>query len=277
MRYPGGVMRGLGPAFLLVALLCAAPAQAREHDLVDPPPVAVPTTLTPGEVSTTLHQVFEHQRWAVVTDDGEHAVMKYDVKEHSASVSVDYSGPAITIRYLDSSAMSYSEDQGHRSIHPKYNVWVKDVADELAYALGSDVPADMATLRPAYDSPVTIHSIDHQLYVLNPFKFRNSHPKPPERLTAGKHVVSVSCGVYPLQTGIVDLWLVATPGGRYRLVCVMLSSTKAEMHLIDAATAIPVGGIVGSDDEPKGGGNTRADESKSSANVGSDDELKSGN
>ncbi len=65
----------------------------------------------------------------------------------------------------------------------------------------------------------------------------------------GKHRITVTLH-YAFTHALGELWLVAEPGGRY-VVKEISKGLRAKAWIEDEETGKPVGGVAGSDDEPK--------------------------
>ncbi len=83
------------------------------------------------------------QRWSVLQSEPGRAILRVDVRRHTAIVDVTYDENDFSIAYRDSINLNYSEKGNKRwvnkrrietpgpRIHPNYNRWVADLANTI--------------------------------------------------------------------------------------------------------------------------------------------------
>ena len=73
--------------------------------------------------------------WTVAALEGEKLQATNSVNGHSVTVDISYAPASYTIRYAQSLNMNYEMAGGEPTIHPRYNVWVKDLKLAIDAAL----------------------------------------------------------------------------------------------------------------------------------------------
>ncbi len=93
--------------------------------------VPVPSGVSAPQVEAAITIAMEGRKW-VATDHkpGEiDAVLA--VRTHIANVRIAYDTKAVTINYVSSVNLDYSEHDGQREIHHNYNGWVLRLARDI--------------------------------------------------------------------------------------------------------------------------------------------------
>ena len=114
------------------ALLASAGAQARGAAVVNFENVAVVTPdgkpLDSEAVGKAITDALAVKKWTVDTSEPGKLQATLDSGKHAIVVDISYTPDSYSIRYADSRNMKY-EAAGQPTIHPKYNVWVRELAE----------------------------------------------------------------------------------------------------------------------------------------------------
>lgn len=97
-------------------------------------PIVVPKNASMEDVHRALLWALNWGSWVVQdSHDAQITAIRHE-KDYSASVKIDYGATGGTISYVDSSKLSYTvdDDQGLRYIHHRYNLWVEQIAADVA-------------------------------------------------------------------------------------------------------------------------------------------------
>jgi hypothetical protein len=114
---------------------------ARGAPLVDRPPIAIPASATPEQVANAIHQAFVHRGWKIETDQPGRIEGSLRRDEHSVRVAISYDSQQITISYVSSENMDYSQGPKGPQIHRKYLSWVKYLDEDINTVLKGGVAA----------------------------------------------------------------------------------------------------------------------------------------
>lgn len=119
---------------LLAALVLALPttsAFARDAELKDPAPVAIPADLPQAQVVKDIKRALLGRGWAVSTEQPGEIQATLNLREHQARIRVDYDATQVRLAYLDSRNLDYREKKGTRLIHSNYLNWINYLVHDL--------------------------------------------------------------------------------------------------------------------------------------------------
>lgn len=120
--------------YMTIALLFAAPtlAQAgRNAPIYNPEPIAVGKATLP-QVRSAVRAALVKRGWGFkeVTPNKMQGVL--NVRSHQATVDIDYNtADGIRIKYKDSVALKYSNEDGVETIHRNYNSWIQNLERDM--------------------------------------------------------------------------------------------------------------------------------------------------
>jgi len=107
------------------ALAAASATQARDAPMVTFENIAIAPAdgraLTLDKVKAAIVRAASSREWAASVKDARTVRATYTRRGHSAIVDVAYSQSSYSIRYVDSTGLSYSDKDGKAVIHPTYN------------------------------------------------------------------------------------------------------------------------------------------------------------
>jgi hypothetical protein len=115
------VLLGLGLSTLAMAAA----------ELIDPPPVAVPASISEKELVKQIKKAFVGRNWSVEKDEKGSIKATLYLRSHVARVSADYTKDEVTFTYLSSENLAYKEKKGKRLIHKNYLMWIQNVRNDL--------------------------------------------------------------------------------------------------------------------------------------------------
>lgn len=141
-------------AMLTAVLLASTGAYARGTvPIVDFENVRIVTAtgkpLTAEEVSKAVAFAAEKMGWTVDVASPDKLRATLNLNGHTVTVDIGYTPASYSIRYADSTRMSYEPGATGAKINPYYNTWVKQLKDAVDTALRStDKPAAAADAKP---------------------------------------------------------------------------------------------------------------------------------
>ena len=83
--------------------------RAAVGSLTDPQPIAIPAGVAPDRVANAVHQKFLHRGWAIAAEQPGRIEGTLSRKEHGVRVAIRCNAQQITIGYLSSENMDYSQ------------------------------------------------------------------------------------------------------------------------------------------------------------------------
>lgn len=86
-----------------------------------PRPIQWPEFVDSTRVAKALLEALASRKWLIEADTGDSITARYDVREHSLRIRIDYSPRALSYHYVDSRNFSYEEEFGERYIHRRAN------------------------------------------------------------------------------------------------------------------------------------------------------------
>lgn len=125
-----------------VVLCCTALFPLAAHAgksavLVDPPTFEVSADAKPAQIGKGIKQAMVGQRWAVDTERPGYVEGKYTGGGWWVRVAVSYVGHSVSIRYLTSDGLNFSDKGDRRYIHANYLKWVKALAGAIPHSVES--------------------------------------------------------------------------------------------------------------------------------------------
>lgn len=139
---------------LLPALLLPLAAHARVP-LEMPDKIALPQFTDTQKLGDAIVTALTNRKWLVEKDTGESITAHLDVRRHRLVLRIDYTPREISFHYVDSAELGYELEDGKPVIHPKANLWLRAVADEVQlqvqpFAFARD-PAIVVPVTPPPD------------------------------------------------------------------------------------------------------------------------------
>jgi hypothetical protein len=122
------------PHILLAALSLfafAGAVQARNAELIDPNPVAVPAGLSAEQVAKDIKRALIARGWEVTAEQPGQIDSTLHLREHVARIQVTYGTSSVRLAYVDSSNLDYAEKRGKRYIHGNYLGWLGFLVNDL--------------------------------------------------------------------------------------------------------------------------------------------------
>lgn len=117
-----------------IVVLLAVPtlAQAgRNAPIYNPEPIAVGKA-TLAQVRSVLRTALVKRGWGFKEETPNKMRAVLNVRRHQATVDVDYNtAEGIRIKYKDSVALKYSNEDGEETIHRNYNSWIQNLERDI--------------------------------------------------------------------------------------------------------------------------------------------------
>jgi hypothetical protein len=89
---------------------------------------------TPGQILAAMQAVGPQRGWQITATGAGKALGVLNVRgKHSISTDIQFGTGQYAIKYRDSANMNY--DAGTGLIHPKYNMWVQTLIDDVRIQL----------------------------------------------------------------------------------------------------------------------------------------------
>jgi hypothetical protein len=99
--------------------------------LVDPAPISVPAGLSAKDVSKAIRSGIVSRGWVVAKDENGKIDAVLNVRKHEVKVNIGYDAKQVKIAYVSSENLDYSEKNGERRIHKKYNQWIDNMVQDI--------------------------------------------------------------------------------------------------------------------------------------------------
>ena len=117
---------------LLSLLFVAGVASARNAELVNPPPVAVPANISQEQVLKDIKRALAGRGWVVALEQPGHIESTLNLRDHVARIDIKYDAREVRIAYIDSRNLDYKMRKGKASIHRNYLSWIDNIARDMA-------------------------------------------------------------------------------------------------------------------------------------------------
>lgn len=120
---------------LVMASVVVAPAEARDAPLADPGRIQLVAPgaqgSTPTMVRSAILAAAMPHGWTMVEDKPGRLVLNFNKgNKHRVNIEVSYDERSFEIRYIDSVNLNHAQRDGTVVIHPNYNRWVKNLAQD---------------------------------------------------------------------------------------------------------------------------------------------------
>ena len=99
--------------------------------LVDPDPIQVPAGVRIQDVARAIRTGLSSRHWMVTKDENNQIEAVLNVPEHMLKVSIPYSTTSVSIKYVDSQNLDYSEMKGVKYIHEKWVGWTRNMRADI--------------------------------------------------------------------------------------------------------------------------------------------------
>lgn len=124
--------------YLWIAILLAVPALAqagRDAPIYNPEPIAVGKASL-AQVRSAMRTALVKRGWGFKEQTPNKMRAVLNVRRHQATIDIDYgTADGIRIKYKDSVALQYSNDDGVESIHRNYNSWIQNLERDMRMEL----------------------------------------------------------------------------------------------------------------------------------------------
>jgi hypothetical protein len=131
------ILRRLAIAVAFVALNVHARSSVPiiDHDGV-PAVRASGQPASAEQIRSALQTAGAARGWQITPAGNGRALAVLNVRsKHSISADISYASGRYSIKYRDSSNMNYEPGDGSGKIHPKYNMWVQTLMDDIRVQL----------------------------------------------------------------------------------------------------------------------------------------------
>jgi hypothetical protein len=91
----------------------------------------VPSGLSAKDVSKAIRSGIVSRGWVVAKDENGKIDAVLNVRKHEVKVNIGYDAKQVKITYLSSENLDYSEKNGERRIHKKYNQWIDNMVQDI--------------------------------------------------------------------------------------------------------------------------------------------------
>lgn len=126
-------MKHIAWMLLVLVALVALPLESRAGALlVDPDPVAVPAGLSAETISKDIKRALIGRGWVVAKEEAGRIDATLNLRSHVARVAIAYDSDKVSLSYVSSENLDYSEKKGKRTIHKNYLSWVGNVMTDIS-------------------------------------------------------------------------------------------------------------------------------------------------
>lgn len=119
--------------FVLLSLIAfSGAASAASVPLRDPSPILLPAGVDERAVVQAIKRALAGRDWQVLNDQPGRIDADINVRnKHNARIRIDYNAQDITIRYVSSINLDYSEQTGTPMIHRNYPRWITFLREDI--------------------------------------------------------------------------------------------------------------------------------------------------
>ncbi|HUP92548.1 MAG TPA: hypothetical protein VM074_09905 [Solimonas sp.] len=135
-------MKTLRAMLALLVMVPFAVLAGRAHELVDPDPIEVPGKLAVSKVESIIKESLAARDWVIKDVKGHDIVAQYERSgrggmQHKAKIGIHYDATQVTIKYIDSRDLDYSDEGGSRRIHGNYNKWIANLVKDISVKMSA--------------------------------------------------------------------------------------------------------------------------------------------
>lgn len=135
----GITMRLAGIAIAVVAIALAGCGSRQPIYNISNAPILLPppaTSATARNVATAILRAGSYLGWQMFEEGPGQILGRLTVRQHSASIDIEYDSKSYSIKYRDSTNL----DATDRDIHPEYNRWIQKLDKAIRTELGAVQP-----------------------------------------------------------------------------------------------------------------------------------------
>ena len=118
--------------FLLALVTVAACSRIRP---IEEPVIPIPVGVESTTAIKLLGPIMIERGWAVTDVTKDSLVAKLDQREHSVTIKAAVIDSSIKLQYVASEGLRFTEKDGTRYIHRRYQTWIKNLEMDLQKAL----------------------------------------------------------------------------------------------------------------------------------------------
>ncbi len=120
---------------ILLLLIPFAAFAGGKAELVNPPPVPVPSGLDAKQVSNAIKSALIARTWNIAASAPGQIDATLNVRAHRADIRIRYDDKSIQISYLDSSNLDFKEKKGKQYIHSNYLSWINNLVGDMSRSM----------------------------------------------------------------------------------------------------------------------------------------------
>ncbi|MGQ0586901.1 MAG: hypothetical protein ACT4PK_06840 [Gammaproteobacteria bacterium] len=115
----------------LLAGVSGVAVAAGSRPLQEPEPAAIPAGMAPAAVAKAIKRALLARNWAIGNEKPGYMEGTLNVRKHMVKVGLKYDGKRVTMSYLDSAELGYTERDGQPYIHPSYTKWTRNLMNDV--------------------------------------------------------------------------------------------------------------------------------------------------
>ncbi len=95
--------------------------------------LGAPADVTLEQVTAMIEQVFFRRNWEILEQKSGDVTAMLSVSggKHKVTANIAYDTKSFSITFVDSHNMNYRATAGTGQIHPKYNIWVNQLRQDI--------------------------------------------------------------------------------------------------------------------------------------------------
>lgn len=128
-------MKRFGTLILLLVTISALSACDKRVPVenVESAPLSAPADVTLQQVTTMIEEVCFRRNWEILKQEPGDitAMLSVSGGKHKVTANIVYDTEQFSITYVDSHNMNFRATAGTGQIHPKYNIWVSQLRQEI--------------------------------------------------------------------------------------------------------------------------------------------------
>ena len=120
---------------ILVVCVFLAGCAGRVVTLETPNSISVPQGLDQEEIQEAIRDSMASLGWTTVDQDSQTINAELRLRDHLAQSDIHFDEERISIEYVASENLLYTERSGEERIHRNYNHWVENLLNEIRVRL----------------------------------------------------------------------------------------------------------------------------------------------
>lgn len=123
-------------SFIFATAPAMLSAKQRSQPLINPD-VAVPAGVTLDAAQQVVRTVLTTRGWTITQEKSGEIQASWQKQAISAAIRATINGKSVSVRHVSSAGLSYEKGASGEMIHPRYNIWMRNLQKDFGVGLSA--------------------------------------------------------------------------------------------------------------------------------------------